>query len=186
MGPTARLFVSLVLLAALVSCRGAARSARESAPPEPPPAATAPGGPLSPAPVSFAEATPTCRVTAPNGSTPPDEEQSSEHHGNGALWTVLWPGGEVLIAPEHLLPDGSMGMQFPWWRGPGVRGELAVQGRRLDAAAPPLRVDVPAGYGDTGVQASGLIFPTEGCWEVTGRAGDASLTFVTLVSVREQ
>jgi hypothetical protein len=28
---------------------------------------------------------------------------------------------------------------------------------------------------------SGLSFPTEGCWEVTGAVGDAELTFVTLV-----
>jgi len=31
------------------------------------------------------------------------------------------------------------------------------------------------------MQPTELIFPTEGCWEVTGRVGDASLTFVTLV-----
>jgi hypothetical protein len=30
-------------------------------------------------------------------------------------------------------------------------------------------------------QASAVTFPTEGCWNVTGRAGEASLTFVTLV-----
>ena len=26
-----------------------------------------------------------------------------------------------------------------------------------------------------------LIFPTEGCWEVTGKVGETSLTFVTRV-----
>jgi LysM repeat protein len=31
------------------------------------------------------------------------------------------------------------------------------------------------------MQGVGLIFPTAGCWEVTGRVGDASLTFVTEV-----
>jgi hypothetical protein len=40
---------------------------------------------------------------------------------------------------------------------------------------------VPDGYGATGFQASAVSYPTEGCWEVTGRVGDASLTFVTLV-----
>ncbi len=47
--------------------------------------------------------------------------------------------------------------------------------------APPLRADIPEGYGLSGFQASGVIFPTEGCWEVTGRVGNVSLTFVTLV-----
>jgi hypothetical protein len=41
--------------------------------------------------------------------------------------------------------------------------------------------NIPSGYGDSGFQATGIIFPTEGCWEVTGRVGEASLTFVTLV-----
>jgi hypothetical protein len=40
---------------------------------------------------------------------------------------------------------------------------------------------VPDGYGDSGFQSSGITLPSEGCWQVTGRVGDASLTFVTLV-----
>jgi hypothetical protein len=36
-------------------------------------------------------------------------------------------------------------------------------------------------YGDIGFQPSYLIFSTPGCWEVTGRVGEASLTFVTRV-----
>ena len=30
-------------------------------------------------------------------------------------------------------------------------------------------------------QVSGITFPTDGCWEITGRLGDASLNFVVLV-----
>jgi hypothetical protein len=44
-----------------------------------------------------------------------------------------------------------------------------------------VRADIPDGYGPTGLQATGVIFPTEGCWEVTGHVGDSTLTFVTLV-----
>jgi hypothetical protein len=45
---------------------------------------------------------------------------------------------------------------------------------------------VPDGYGDRGlgVPASGVWFPTEGCWEATGRVGSTSLTFVTFVVER--
>ena len=51
--------------------------------------------------------------------------------------------------------------------------------------SPPLRADVPAGYPDTGFQPSGLMFPTQGCWSVTGRIGDGKpLTFVTFVLKR--
>lgn len=128
-----------------------------------------------------------CRVTKPNGSTPPGESVPSVfHHGEGGLWTGLWPDGKVVFAhngPGHILPDGSMSMKFWWWR--GVEGQLKITGRRLDGEAPQLRASVPHGYGATGFQATAIIFPTEGCWEVTGIAGQASLTFVTLV-VREK
>lgn len=75
-------------------------------------------------------------------------------------------------------------MKFPWWRAPDVEGALTIEGRRLDADAPPdappLRAQIPDGYGQR-FQASGIIFPTEGCWEVTARSGDAELTFITKV-----
>jgi hypothetical protein len=144
-----------------------------------------------------------CTVTVPNHSQPPAknfggsvtyspdysgprEGPVKNSHGNGSLWTMLWPDGIVVFrpgGPGFVLSDGSLSMKLPWWR--GVRGKLTIQGRRLDRSAPSLRADIPEGYGDTGFQATALIFPTEGCWEVTGRAGDASLTFVTRV-VRAQ
>ena len=66
-----------------------------------------------------------------------------------------------------------------WWR--AATGTLEITGRRLDAPAPPARAHVPDGYGDTGFQASGVDFPTEGCWEVTGTLLTTRLTFVTFV-----
>jgi hypothetical protein len=78
-------------------------------------------------------------------------------------------------------------MKFGWTRGEGLRGKLKIHGRRIDASAPPLRANIPDGYGDTGFQATALIFPTEGCWEVTGEVGETRLTFVTrVVRVRER
>ena len=124
---------------------------------------------------------PSCPVTAPNGSTPPGERPSAAHHGNGALWTALgWPGGRIPVSAPYLQPDGAVRMKFPWWRGSSARGPLAIEGRRLDADAPPLRAHLPAGYGDA-FQASALFFPTEGCWRVTGASGGATLTFVVIV-----
>jgi hypothetical protein len=70
-------------------------------------------------------------------------------------------------------------MKFPWQR--GISGRLTIEGRRLDADAPPLRSEVLSGYGDRGFQSSYIIFPTPGCWEVTGRVADASVTFITTV-----
>ena len=93
-----------------------------------------------------------------------------------------WPDGAVVFKPGgsgFVLPDGSLSMKFGWQR--GVRGALTIDGARLDEAAPPLRSHIPAGYGDIGFQATALIFPTPGCWEVTGHVGNASLTFITKV-----
>jgi hypothetical protein len=88
---------------------------------------------------------------------------------------IFEPGG-----PGFVLPDGALSMKWPWYRN-NVTGQLTIEGRRLDAPAPPLRSEMPCCYGDTGFQPSALIFPTEGCWEVTGKVERAKLTFVVLV-----
>lgn len=134
------------------------------------------------APTAQKEESSPCPVTKPNGYTPPGERPAASHHGNGGLWTALWPDGTVVFrpgGPGFILEDGSLSMKFPWWR--GVKGKLIIEGRRLDGSGARLRSSIPNGYGDTGFQATALIFPTVGCWEVTGRAGDASLTFVVRV-----
>ena len=131
-------------------------------------------------PARFAAGSNECPVTAGNGSRPPGETVESPHFlGNGEIWTVLWPEGVVLIPRGRVEDDGTLSMKFPWWR--GVAGALVISGRRLDAPSVPLRADIPDGYGPIGFQATALIFANEGCWEVTGRVGEAELTFVTRV-----
>jgi hypothetical protein len=86
----------------------------------------------------------------------------------------------VIVAnPGFVDRHARVGMKFGWWR--EVPGRLRIIGRRLDAPAARLLANVPSGYGATGFQSSGLIFPTEGCWEVTGTVGNTSLSFVTFV-----
>lgn len=143
--------------------------------------------PEAAAPTSVAS----CPVTQPNGNNPPEFGKTRPPqpydgydggYGNAALWTNLWMWGEgiVPIPSSHVQPDGSFGpMKWAWHRyGPG---QLSIEGRRLDASAPPLRAEVNSGYGDIGFQVTGITFPTAGCWEVTGHLGDDRLTFVTLV-----
>ena len=131
------------------------------------------------APPNFAA--PACPVTVPNGATPPGENPSALHHGNGELWTVLYEGGQLVFGGKDgfTLVNGSMAMKFPFWR--GVEGPLRIEGHNLHAPDERLRAHIPAGYATTGFQATGLFFPSVGCWEVTAGAGDASLTFVTQV-----
>ena len=56
--------------------------------------------------------------------------------------------------------------------------------RRLDSEVAPLESVIPCCY-PTGFQATALLFPTEGCWEVTATAGSSKLTFVTKVEGRD-
>lgn len=71
-----------------------------------------------------------------------------------------------------------------WVRPQGT--QLVISGRRIDANAPPLEAYIPCCY-RTGFQIVVLLFPTEGCWEVTAKAGGNELRFVTQVkgSARE-
>ena len=63
----------------------------------------------------------------------------------------------------------------------GIRGQIAIRGRRLDAPAAPLRAEVNEHYGVIGLQPVSLIFPVPGCWEVTASLGTESLTWVVRV-----
>jgi hypothetical protein len=122
----------------------------------------------------------TCPLTLPNGRTPPGERWAGMNHGNGKLFTAFWPYNLVIATRDLVGGDGSIAVKWPWWR--GVRGDLEITGRRLDGRAPPLVLHASSdGYGKSGFLPTGIPFPTEGCWEVTGAVGNAKLTFVTLV-----
>lgn len=119
---------------------------------------------------------PPCPVTPYATGRPPDSHTASfteTWYGNEALWAGLSP------AYNGTWYAGSQGLKVLWYR--SVAGKLTVEGQRLDAAAPSLQADIPAGYGNSGYQASGLVFPAEGCWEVIGRVAGQALRFVVSV-----
>jgi hypothetical protein len=124
-----------------------------------------------------------CPVTMPVAAPTEFAERlfgSGQAFGNDDLWVGgLGADGVIPADPRFVEPDGSIGWKLGWWR--IAPGRLTITGRRLDAPAPPLRGEAQEGYGSSGFQASGVYFPTEGCWEVTGGVGDATLTFVVFV-----
>jgi hypothetical protein len=129
---------------------------------------------------SALRATSSCPATAPGGNVP-----AGFDYGSDSLAVALWPRGKLIAGRladgssyAEIEPDGSIRAKLGWWR--GVPGRLTIDGERLDAAARPLRADVPDGYGATGFQATQLQFPSTGCWRVRGRVGRSSLTFVVL------
>ena len=76
------------------------------------------------------------------------------------------------------LRAGKDGNKVGWFRPAGA--DLEITGQRLDAEAPPLEAHASCCY-PTRFQASGVYFPTEGCWEVTARAAGSLLKFVVKV-----
>lgn len=132
-----------------------------------------------------------CHVTSPNGIVAGTTERHEDSYGNSLLSLGpfgLWPDGTVVFKPGgagFITKEGGLGMKFGWTR--GARGRLKITGRRLDGDAPPLQSRIPCCYGEsgeTGFQATALVFSTPGCWEVTGQVGereDSKLTFVTRV-----
>lgn len=169
-----RILVVAALAMGMVGCAGRPR---------------APGpAPTPPSVVAPAPGPGRCPVTIANGSGPPGERRSSAHHGNGALWTVLPHDGiDRGGAPE---PDGSTTQKYPWWT-VGTEGGLSIEGRRLDAAATSsLRARINSGMPENPFAdvaggrfwSSGVSFPTRGCWQVTGRVGATSLTFVVYMA----
>ena len=125
-----------------------------------------------------------CSVTLPAGVASSGQERpfgsSALAFGNNELWVVpIQEDGVISADSRSIESDGSISTKFGWWR--TMPGTLTVSGRRLDAPAPPLRADVPDGYGSSGFQASRVFFPTEGCWEITGTVGTATLSFVAFI-----
>jgi hypothetical protein len=113
-----------------------------------------------------------CPVSHPQGGI----------QGNSRLQAVFPPGGKFVFAPGgagFVDLDGALGIKFAFDR--LVAGRLYVGGRRLDGDAPPVRAYMNDGYGNIGFQPVYLVFPTPGCWEITGGVGEARLTFVLQV-----
>jgi hypothetical protein len=126
-----------------------------------------------------------CAPTVPRSSPPPalDAAGPAHYFGNADLWVELWPDGVIDVDPRQVTSTGSLDVKFPWWR--EVSGTLVITAHRLDGPTGRVVADVPQGYGATGFQATGVLFPTAGCWEITGRVGNAALTFVALVRLAE-
>jgi hypothetical protein len=124
-----------------------------------------------------------CPVTEPAWVKPPEDSavQGSPGYGyyfvneNLSIWASAWWTGKE----EYPLRAGEeQGNKIGWFRPTGAK--LEITGQRLDAQAPPLEAHVPCCY-PTRFQATGLYFPTEGCWEVTAKAADSLLSFVVRV-----
>lgn len=118
-----------------------------------------------------------CPVTRPNN------RPLTGLFGNGKLAVpTYFPA--ITVRQRHLQPNGWIGEKFPW-RAYGITGDLKLTGRRLDGNAKPLRARINPGWPVAekvdAFWAVAILFPTPGCWRITGSVGSTRLTFVTRV-----
>lgn len=123
-----------------------------------------------------------CPVTQPQWLKPPEDDavQNSPAYGNyfanadqSILASAWWTEPE---AYQQYANEG--GVKVGWFRPEGA--DLQITGQRLDAQSSPLEAHVPCCY-PTRFQATGLLFPSEGCWQVVAKAAESELSFVVWV-----
>jgi hypothetical protein len=123
-----------------------------------------------------------CPVTEPAWAKPPEDSAVQGTPGYGyyfinadsSIWASAWYTGEN----QDTLRAGGEGIKVGWFRPAGAT--LEITGERVDGQAPPLEAHASCCY-PTRFQASGLYFPSEGCWEVNAKAKDKELSFTVWV-----
>jgi len=123
-----------------------------------------------------------CPLTKPVWVKPPEDSAVLNEPAFGyyflnedqSIWASAW------WTEEFPLRAGDEGNKLGWFRPAGA--DLIITGHRLDADAPALEADIPCCY-PTRFQATGLYFPTEGCWEVNAKAEDRELSFIVWVEL---
>lgn len=144
-----------------------------------------------PATASAAARVPTACAVTLAFQQPPDQVRESARAGanvgTDAGQAANWAGSSGIWVP---LPDdgrvtwgsASRASKFPIWV--TVSGAVTATARRLDGASPTVRAEFngghPTGQGP-GFNATGIAFPSDGCWEVAYQAREGSLTFVVSV-----
>lgn len=124
-----------------------------------------------------------CQVTEPAQMLPPDDSAVSNKPISGSyivnddqtIWVAAWWVGEE----EYPLRAGENGNKVGWFRPAGA--DLKITGQRLDGEAAPMEASVPCCY-PTQFQATGLYFPTEGCWKITAQAAESEIVFIVNVA----
>ena len=135
----------------------------------------------------FQTATGSCPASAiTRDSAPPDPNADSERvaedwyiNADRSIWAGPvpvggWQSGGSLYSGGRVVS----GQKTYWVRPRGT--QLVITGHRIDDQAATLEASVPCCY-PTGFQIVALHFPAPGCWQVSAKAEDRELTFITEV-----
>jgi hypothetical protein len=121
-----------------------------------------------------------CPITIPNGNRPPAAPKSTwRFHGNGWLW--------ALRPPDGVIETNSLGGHKQFWVGRiWVGAPLTVKYRLLgDPATPFTKASTGMGTlsGYNGPSWASRMLFSAGCWQITARQLDVSLSYVVQVVV---
>lgn len=107
----------------------------------------------------------------------------SGRYGTSRLWVTLPPAG-ILRVQRNQPDDGLYGTKLGWIPDRYRNVTLTVGGRRLDAPGRMRVLAVNWGHSSTGrgSWATAVAFPAGGCWQLTGRAGPTTLSYVVSVT----
>ena len=124
-----------------------------------------------------------CRTTAPNRNMP-EPGMLLGLFGNGRMAASAYR--VIMVDSRTRNPDGSIGEKFWWYGAHDVRGDLRISGYRVDRRGGGKVTGRPSPGSDTAhpnlrFWATGVRFPTVGCWRVIGTAGADKLALTVLV-----
>ena len=123
-----------------------------------------------------------CPITEPEWVKPPEDSAIQNPPAFGYYFVnadkSIWASAGWTGMDETYLRAGADGVKVGWFRPAGA--ELIITGERLDGPAAAFEAHLPCCY-PTRFQASGLYFPTAGCWEVTAKSEDKELRFIVWV-----
>lgn len=122
-----------------------------------------------------------CPATIANASTPPGAPAPPSgwyYVGNGALWALMPPSG---VWRHVAATDGTIADKIQWLASAvGANPALRVEYRRLDTLSTWTSATVIGGSlaGYTGPSWASRMAFRAGCWQVTGRVRDVTLSFI--------
>jgi len=146
--------------------------------------------------VASPAATEECVVTKPVKTRPaatidPFPPDAALYYEDG-IWVKIPATGVYELSPADTINFGPLigwrSTEVQWLRDDGVEGFITVSGMRLDQPledSPQTPLSPQRQYVKVGPVRTGLAFPSDGCWEVTGTVGDHSITFVVDVRFGE-
>lgn len=130
-----------------------------------------------------------CPVTLPNDRRPPARldpfEPGDAVHYEDGIWVTIPPDGDLVLGKDNEIGYGKLQgwrtMTVTWMRADGVEGWVIVSGERLDEPSdlsPRTPLSPQRQYVQAGFVKTGIAFPSEGCWQLTGTVGDHKITWV--------